>query len=255
MRQPIAVSVSSIPRIERSGWPRTASPCRRGTHTPTSSSRTRSRNTRFSGARVVEATVSGRLRRGLPSTARPGRQSRSGTGSTTRWRGSSTTSPRCRITSARGDAAVIGVGGGRDLLTALWGRSRVTGIEVNGILIDALHGSLSFLRQSRRPRRRDARSRRGAIVPEPRRTPLRRAADVAHRHVGGHRRGRVHACPRTASTRERPGGCSSTRSRPTGVFSVSRWFAPEAAVRDDEDSRPRCGGAAGSGRRRAVART
>ena len=38
----------------------------------------------------------------------------------------------------RGRAAVIGVGGGRDLLSALWGGSSVTGIEVNGILVDAL---------------------------------------------------------------------------------------------------------------------
>ena len=38
----------------------------------------------------------------------------------------------------RGEAAVIGAGGGRDLLSALWGGSRVTGIEVNAILVDAL---------------------------------------------------------------------------------------------------------------------
>jgi len=41
----------------------------------------------------------------------------------------------------RGDAAVIGVGGGRDLLTALWARSRsVTGVEINGALIHNLTG-------------------------------------------------------------------------------------------------------------------
>jgi len=41
----------------------------------------------------------------------------------------------------RGDAAVIGVGGGRDVLTALWGESKsVTGIEINGILVDQLKG-------------------------------------------------------------------------------------------------------------------
>jgi spermidine synthase len=40
-----------------------------------------------------------------------------------------------------GSAAVIGVGGGRDLLTALWAGSRhVTGIEVNGALLDLLQG-------------------------------------------------------------------------------------------------------------------
>lgn len=38
-----------------------------------------------------------------------------------------------------GKAAVIGVGGGRDILSALWaGNRQITGIEINGILIDAL---------------------------------------------------------------------------------------------------------------------
>ena len=42
-----------------------------------------------------------------------------------------------------GDAAVIGVGGGRDLLTALWGDSRsVIGIEINGIFVELLEGKL-----------------------------------------------------------------------------------------------------------------
>lgn len=45
---------------------------------------------------------------------------------------------------AGGDVAVIGVGGGRDLLTALWARSRsVTGVEINGALLDALEGPFS----------------------------------------------------------------------------------------------------------------
>jgi SAM-dependent methyltransferase len=40
-----------------------------------------------------------------------------------------------------GDAAVIGVGGGRDILTALWARSRsVTGVEINGALLHNLQG-------------------------------------------------------------------------------------------------------------------
>jgi spermidine synthase len=42
-----------------------------------------------------------------------------------------------------GDAAVIGVGGGRDILTALWGESRsVVGIEINSVFIDMLTGPL-----------------------------------------------------------------------------------------------------------------
>ncbi len=40
-----------------------------------------------------------------------------------------------------GDAGVIGVGGGRDLLTALWGESRsVIGVEINGALVHNLKG-------------------------------------------------------------------------------------------------------------------
>jgi hypothetical protein len=42
----------------------------------------------------------------------------------------------------RGDVAVIGVGGGRDILAALWGRNRsILGIDVNRIMIDLLTGS------------------------------------------------------------------------------------------------------------------
>lgn len=41
-----------------------------------------------------------------------------------------------------GDTAIIGVGGGRDILSALWGGSRrVLGIEINGQLVDLLTGS------------------------------------------------------------------------------------------------------------------
>jgi hypothetical protein len=42
----------------------------------------------------------------------------------------------------RGDVAVIGVGGGRDILAALWGRNQsVLGVDVNQIMIDLLRGS------------------------------------------------------------------------------------------------------------------
>jgi hypothetical protein len=41
----------------------------------------------------------------------------------------------------RGDAAVIGVGGGRDILSAIWGgNASVTGIEINSNLLFALQG-------------------------------------------------------------------------------------------------------------------
>lgn len=53
----------------------------------------------------------------------------------------------------RGDVAVVGVGGGRDILSALWGRSRsVTGIDVNRIMIDLLTGThRDFARIADRP--------------------------------------------------------------------------------------------------------
>src|SRR5688572_26898274 len=45
-----------------------------------------------------------------------------------------------------GDVAVVGFGGGRDLLAALWGRSRsVVGVDVNRIMVDLLsHSHRSF---------------------------------------------------------------------------------------------------------------
>ncbi len=40
-----------------------------------------------------------------------------------------------------GEVAVIGVGGGRDILTAIWsGNTRITGIEINKVLVGALRG-------------------------------------------------------------------------------------------------------------------
>ena len=42
----------------------------------------------------------------------------------------------------RGAAAVVGVGGGRDILAAIWGgNSPIVGIDVNGIVLDTLTGS------------------------------------------------------------------------------------------------------------------
>ena len=52
-----------------------------------------------------------------------------------------------------GDVAVIGVGGGRDILSALWGRNRsVLGVDVNQIMIDLQRGShLDFAHIADRP--------------------------------------------------------------------------------------------------------
>ena len=44
------------------------------------------------------------------------------------------------------DVAVVGVGGGRDLLTALWSRARsITGIEVNRAFLDLLEADFPNL--------------------------------------------------------------------------------------------------------------
>jgi spermidine synthase len=52
-----------------------------------------------------------------------------------------------------GDVGIIGVGGGRDVCTALWARSRsITGIELNGILVDLQYGRLrDFTGITKRP--------------------------------------------------------------------------------------------------------
>jgi len=125
-----------------------------------------------------------------------------------------------------GDAAVIGVGGGRDLLAALWaGSARVVGIELNGIFLDLLRGRARAF---------------AAIVDQP-------AVELVHDEA------------RSALTRsdERfdvlqmslidtwaaTGAGAFTlsenglytvnawrvfleRLKPDGIFSVSRWFAP-----------------------------
>ncbi len=53
----------------------------------------------------------------------------------------------------KGDVAVIGVGGGRDILTALWGESpSVTAVEINQAFIDLLEGPMrDFARIAGRP--------------------------------------------------------------------------------------------------------
>lgn len=53
----------------------------------------------------------------------------------------------------KGDVAVIGVGGGRDVLSALWAGSRsIIGIDVNGIMIDLLqHSHRRFANIADRP--------------------------------------------------------------------------------------------------------
>ena len=126
----------------------------------------------------------------------------------------------------RGEAAVIGVGGGRDLLSALRGGSRVTGIEVNGILVDALRNRYrDFARLGSHP---DV-----TIVHDEGRAYL-------SRHRGRFDVVQMSLIDTWAATGAGAFALSEnglyTREAwrvflnaltPTGVFSVSRWFTPE----------------------------
>ncbi|MBL8857630.1 MAG: hypothetical protein JNL28_03875 [Planctomycetes bacterium] len=125
-----------------------------------------------------------------------------------------------------GDAAVIGVGGGRDVLTALWGESSsVTGIEINGILIDQLeHERRTFANIATQPN--------VELVHDEARSWLTRTDkrfDVLQMSL-------IDTWASTAA-----GGFTLTENglytleawrvflgtlKPKGVFSVSRWYDP-----------------------------
>jgi hypothetical protein len=135
------------------------------------------------------------------------------------------------ITSApyhlrRGDAAIIGVGGGRDVLSAIWGGNQsITGIEINNNLLYALQG------------------------------PYRKFAGIADRPdvslVHGEARSYLSRTDRTFDVLQMSlidtwaatgaGAFTLTENglytregwrvflntlKPGGIFSVSRWFAP-----------------------------
>ena len=125
----------------------------------------------------------------------------------------------------RGRAAVIGVGGGRDVLSALWGGSTVTGIEVNGILVDAL-------RERYRDFARLATRADVTLVHDEARSYL-------SRHPGQFDLLQMSLIDTWAATGAGAFSLSEnglyTREAwqvflqsltPGGVFSVSRWFAP-----------------------------
>jgi hypothetical protein len=129
----------------------------------------------------------------------------------------------------RGDAAIIGVGGGRDLLTALWGQSTsVTGIEINAIFVDLLeHRWRRFAGIADRP---DVR-----LVHDEARSWLTRADqkfDVLQMSL-------IDTWAATgagAFTLSENGLYTLDAWRvfldalePTGIFSVSRWYSPDKA--------------------------
>jgi hypothetical protein len=125
-----------------------------------------------------------------------------------------------------GSVAVIGFGGGRDLLAAIWGRNTaITGIDVNQTMIGLLTGShRQFARIADRP---DVR-----LVHDDGRSFLTRSAerfDVIQMSLidtwAATGAGAFSLSENGLYTTE-AWGVVLSRLAPTGVFSVSRWFAP-----------------------------
>ena len=126
----------------------------------------------------------------------------------------------------RGSAAVIGTGGGRDILSALWGRSdSIVGIDVNGAVLDILSTKhRDFARIAGRP---DV-----ELVHDDARAYLRRS-DRRFEVI------QMSLIDTWASTGAGAFTLSEnglytvegwkvflSRLQPSGVFSVSRWFSP-----------------------------
>lgn len=134
----------------------------------------------------------------------------------------------------RGEVAVIGVGGGRDVLSAIWGQNRrITGIEVNRSLVDLLQRrARSFAGIADRP---DVR-----LVHDEARAYLARTDqrfDIIQMSLidtwAATGAGAFTLSENGLYTRE-GWGILLDRLTPTGVFSVSRWFSPS---RSSETSR------------------
>jgi hypothetical protein len=128
-----------------------------------------------------------------------------------------------------GDIAVIGVGGGRDVLSAIQaGNTQVTGIEINGALVDALNGRYrDFARIATHPG--------VTLVHDEARSYLTRTPgrfDVVQMSLidtwAATGAGAFTLSENGLYTRE--GWRVFLRAlKPQGVFSVSRWFDPNAA--------------------------
>ena len=126
-----------------------------------------------------------------------------------------------------GNNAVIGVGGGRDILTALWGQSRaVTGIEINEAFID-------LLQRSRRDYARIADDPRVELVHDEARSYLTRREsrfDVIQMSLID-----TWAATGAGAFTLSENGLYTVEAwntflgalEPGGVFSVSRWFSPD----------------------------
>ena len=128
-----------------------------------------------------------------------------------------------------GEVAVIGVGGGRDILTAIWsGNTRITGIEINKALVGALRGRYrEFAGIANHPG--------VTLIHDEARSFLTRAPgkyDVLQMSLidtwAATGAGAFTLSENGLYTRD--GWQVFLRAlTPTGVFSVSRWFDPDAA--------------------------
>jgi hypothetical protein len=126
-----------------------------------------------------------------------------------------------------GDAAVIGAGGGRDILTALWGESRhVTGIEINDILINVVSrraAGFSHLGADERLR----------FVHDDARSFLTRTAgryDVLQMSLidsWASTSAGAFTLSENGLYTEQAWTAFLQTLKPGGVFSVSRWFSPQ----------------------------
>lgn len=134
----------------------------------------------------------------------------------------------------QGEVAVVGVGGGRDILTAIWGRSRsITGIEINRALVDLLeHGARRFAGIADRS---DVTlindEARAHLARTPQRFDIIQMSLIDTWAATG--AGAFTLSENGLYTRE---GWRIVLDRltPGGVFSVSRWFSPS---RSSETSR------------------
>jgi hypothetical protein len=143
------------------------------------------------------------------------------------WVGYDVTSVPYRLRG--GNVAVIGVGGGRDILTALWaGNTSITGIEINEVLVRVLEQAYrDFAKVATQPG--------VALVNDEARSYLTRTGqrfDVLQMSLidtwAATGAGAFTLSENGLYTRE--GWQVFLRAlTPTGVFSVSRWFDPDAA--------------------------
>jgi hypothetical protein len=134
----------------------------------------------------------------------------------------------------QGDVAVIGVGGGRDILSAIWGGSRhVTGIEVNRSLVELLqHRARSFAGIAGRDDVTLVHDEaRAYLARTPERFDIIQMSLIDTWAATG--AGAFTLSENGLYTRE---GWTILleRLKPQGIFSVSRWFSPS---RSSETSR------------------